>query len=63
VGWVEDLTGRVVGLDTAPFIYYVEANPTYLLRVDPFFAALDRGEMQVVTSFVDACKSTGEGVG
>jgi len=52
VGWVEDLTGRVVGLDTAPFIYYVEANPTYLPRVDPFFAALDRGEVRVVTSIV-----------
>jgi len=52
VGWIEDLTGEVVGLDTAPLIYYVEANPVYLPRVDPFFDALDRGRMRAVTSIV-----------
>ena len=52
MGWVEDLADSVVGLDTAPLIYYVEANPTYLPRLDPFFDALDRGELQVVTSIV-----------
>ncbi len=26
MGWVEDLSGHVVALDTAPLIYYVEAN-------------------------------------
>jgi predicted nucleic acid-binding protein len=52
VGWVEALYGQVIGLDTAPLIYYLEAHPTYLPLVDPFFNALDRGEVQVVTSTV-----------
>jgi predicted nucleic acid-binding protein len=52
VGWVEPLYGHIVGLDTAPLIYYLEAHPLYLPRVDPFFDALDRGELQIVTSTV-----------
>lgn len=58
MGWVEDLVGSVVGLDTAPLIYYVEANPTYLPKVDPFFAALDRGEIRIVTSIVTLIEAT-----
>jgi predicted nucleic acid-binding protein len=52
VGWVEDLHGQIVGLDTAPLIYYLEAHPTYLPLVDPFFDGLARGDLQVVTSTV-----------
>jgi predicted nucleic acid-binding protein len=52
VGWVEALYGQIVGLDTAPLIYYLEAHPTYLPLVDPFFDALDRGAIQIVTSTV-----------
>jgi predicted nucleic acid-binding protein len=52
VGWVEDLHGQVVGLDTAPLIYYLEEHPLYLPVVDPFFAALARGDLQAVTSTV-----------
>jgi len=52
VEWVESLHGQVVGLDTAPLVYFIEENPTYLDMVQPFFAAMDRGEFQVVTSVV-----------
>ncbi len=52
MGWVEDLHGRVVGLDTAPLIYYIEANPRYLPVVDPFFEAVARGLIRLVTSTV-----------
>lgn len=48
--WVEDLHGQIVGLDTAPLIYYLEEHPGYPTRVDPFFAALARGRLEVVTS-------------
>jgi predicted nucleic acid-binding protein len=48
--WLEALRGAVVGLDTAPLIYFVEENPTYLPFVRPFFEAVDRGELRVVTS-------------
>jgi hypothetical protein len=40
--WLEALRGAVVGLDTAPLIYFVEENPTYLPFVRPFFEAVDR---------------------
>lgn len=52
MGWVEDLHGQLVGLDTAPLIYYLEEHPTYLSVVDPFFDALIRGDLRAVTSTV-----------
>lgn len=50
--WVEALRGTVVALDTAPLIYLIEENPTYLPFVRPFFKAVDQGEFKVVTSIV-----------
>ncbi|MBC6473867.1 MAG: type II toxin-antitoxin system VapC family toxin [Hormoscilla sp. GM102CHS1] len=50
--WINQLQGQIVGLDTAPLIYFVEENQTYLQMVDPFFEALGRGEFTVVTSAV-----------
>ena len=44
--WIEALGGTIVGLDTAPLIYLIEENLTFL----PVFEALDRGEFRVVTS-------------
>ncbi|MBV9279520.1 MAG: PIN domain-containing protein [Chloroflexi bacterium] len=52
MGWVDDLAGQLVGLDTAPLIYYIEEDPTYLPLVDPFFQALADGELRVVTSTI-----------
>ncbi len=37
-------------LDTAPVIYYVERNPTYVARVDPIFDRVDDGSLPAVTS-------------
>jgi predicted nucleic acid-binding protein len=39
-----------VFLDTAPVIYYVERNPTYMARVDDLFDRIDAGTLQAVTS-------------
>ena len=50
--WVDDWHGQIVGLDTAPLIYYLEEHPTYLPLVDPFFDALARGDLYAVTSTV-----------
>src|ERR1700681_1066947 len=50
--WVESLRETVVALDTAPLIYLIEENATYLSFVRPFFEAVDRGEFRVVTSIV-----------
>jgi predicted nucleic acid-binding protein len=52
MGWLDDLATQVVGLDTAPLIYFIEANPTYLPTVKPFFTALDGGEFTAVTSVI-----------
>lgn len=48
--WLIRLQGQVVGLDTAPLIYFIEQNQTYLELVRAFFQAMSRGEFQVVTS-------------
>jgi predicted nucleic acid-binding protein len=50
--WIAQLQGQVVGLDTAPLIYFIEENPTYLEMTDAFFEAMVRGEFRVVTSVV-----------
>ena len=52
MAWTDELRGQVVGLDTAPLIYYVERNPTYVDTVRPFFAALTAGEFRAVTSIL-----------
>ena len=50
MAWTDELRGRVVGLDTAPLIYYVERKQPYVDTVRPFFDALAAGEFRVVTS-------------
>jgi predicted nucleic acid-binding protein len=39
-------------LDSAPLIYFIEENPTYLEMTDAFFEAMVRGEFRVVTSVI-----------
>ena len=50
--WLAQLQGQVVSLDSAPLIYFIEENPTYLEMTDAFFEAMVRGEFRVVTSVV-----------
>ena len=52
MGWVEDLRGKTVGLDTAPLIFYIEDHPTYADLLAPFFEAVKSGEIRIVTSTV-----------
>jgi predicted nucleic acid-binding protein len=52
VEWLAALQGRVVGIDTAPLIYFIEENPRYLKTMIPFFKALSRGEFRAVTSVI-----------
>ncbi|MBN3873142.1 PIN domain-containing protein [Nostoc sp. JL33] len=48
--WLIQLQGQIVGLDTAPLIYFIEENPNYLDVTDAFFKAMFRGEFSVITS-------------
>lgn len=50
--WLDQLEGQVVGLDTAPLIYFVEENPKYLSVVGTFFESIASGKFRVVTSAV-----------
>jgi predicted nucleic acid-binding protein len=52
VEWINALKGKTVGLDTAPLIYFIEENPTYIETARHFFEAMDRGSFLVVTSTV-----------
>jgi predicted nucleic acid-binding protein len=50
VEWLKPLYGHIVGLDSAPLIYFIEKHPAYLPLIRPFFEAVERGQIQVVTS-------------
>ena len=50
MGWLDALRNTIVGLDTAPLIYFIEKHPTYFPILHPFFEAVHRGDIQVVTS-------------
>jgi predicted nucleic acid-binding protein len=47
---LRQLQGKLIAIDTAPFIYFLEIFPKYSPLVDHFFEALERGEMNAVTS-------------
>jgi hypothetical protein len=40
VEWINGLQGKTVGLDTAPLIYFIEENSTYLEATTLFFDSL-----------------------
>lgn len=52
MGWIENYQGQTIGLDTAPLIYHIEGNNKYSPIIDPFFQAIDRNEILVVTSTI-----------
>jgi predicted nucleic acid-binding protein len=50
MGWLEDLRGEIVGLDTAPTIYYLEGHPDFKEKLHLFFTMVSKKECFVVTS-------------
>jgi len=46
-----------LGFDTAPIIYFVEANPIYDLIVTEVFLQIERGEIKGVTSVISLCEA------
>lgn len=52
MGLIDDAGQGPVGVDTAAFIYFIEAHPTYLPALRPLFAAADRETLTIVTSAV-----------
>ena len=52
MGLRSDLAGQLIGLDTAPLIYFIEQHPTFHPLVRPFFQALSAEKLLVVTSTI-----------
>ncbi len=52
MAWIAQLQGKIVGLDTAPVIYFIEKHTLYIDLVRPFFQAVDKGECSAVTSTI-----------
>jgi hypothetical protein len=52
MGWIDDLQGKTVGVDTSPLIFFIEEHSKYGPVLDPFFESVSRGEIQLVTSTV-----------
>lgn len=52
MGLIDDVGNGPVALDTAAFIYFIEAHPLYLPALLPVFSAADREELTIVTSAV-----------
>ncbi|MFQ5420240.1 MAG: type II toxin-antitoxin system VapC family toxin [Anaerolineae bacterium] len=52
MGVLDQLEGSIVGLDTAPLIYFIERHPTFHAVVKPFFVALTEEKFSIVTSTV-----------
>lgn len=48
-------TVSVLGFDTAPVIYFVEANPSYDALVTAVFERVERGEISGMTSVISLC--------
>ncbi len=52
MGWVDNLRGTVVGLDTAPLIAFIEEQPVNVEMLRPFFRSVQNYEISLVTSTV-----------
>lgn len=52
MGLIDGLGEGPIALDTVIFIYWIEENPEYLSQVEPLFRAVDRGEIEIVTSAI-----------
>lgn len=52
MGLIDDLGPGRIGVDTAIFIYFIEAAPTWLPAISPLFRAADTAQRELVTSAV-----------
>jgi len=52
MGLVDELRGLKICIDTAPFIYFIEKNPKYLGLLRPFFAEINAGKIDALTSTI-----------
>ena len=58
MGLVDELRGLKICIDTAPFIYFIEKNPKYLGLLRPFFAEINAGKIDALTSTLTSMSLT-----
>ncbi len=46
------LEGKLICVDTAPFIYFIENNRRYSKFLSKFFSNVDEGYLRIVTSSI-----------
>ncbi|MCB0633320.1 MAG: PIN domain-containing protein [Lewinella sp.] len=47
---MQKFTGKLIYLDTAPLIYFIEAHSKYAIPLEPIFEANQKGEFTFITS-------------
>jgi len=52
MGLVDELRGLRICIDTAQFIYFIEKNAKYLGMLRPFFAEINAGKIDALTSTI-----------
>lgn len=52
MGLIDEVYGLRVCLDTAPIIYFIEKDPKYLGAIRPFFAEIEAGNIEAITSTI-----------
>jgi len=52
MGFVTQIEGSSVLIDTAPFVYFVEEREPYAEVLTPFFDAVDAGKIQAFTTTI-----------
>ena len=57
MGLVNTIKGKLVFIDTAPFVYFVERNSVYVDALRPVFNAIDAGKIQAVTSTITCAEA------
>lgn len=50
--WIDAFRGQTIGLDTSPFIFFIEEHPDYLPVVLPLFHAIHAERVKAVTSTI-----------
>lgn len=52
MGWIEELEGHRVALDTSPLISFIAQEVPYAELLQPLFLAIEEGRIHAVTSMV-----------
>lgn len=52
MGLADQVSGLKIGIDTAPFIYFIERHITYSGILRPVFCEIDAGNIEAITSTI-----------